>query len=191
MNRELEFPVLPKNIALISSQDAAGYQDFMEQITQNPEGYRFHIKLFDAVMQGDSAPASIMMALNRIFEHVGLFDVVVIIRGGGAVLDLTCFNDYELAFFTAQFPLPVITGIGHDKDETILDIIAHTKLKTPTAVAGYLLDCFSFADSEIDRMSINISERITEILDFHNDRLEKAIYDLKPLTERNHFKTNG
>jgi exodeoxyribonuclease VII large subunit len=169
LNKELEIPVPAKNIALITSPEAAGYRDFMNEIENNRSGYCFHIKLFKAVMQGEKAPQSIMEALGRIFNYVDIFDVVVILRGGGAVADLSCFDDYELAFTAAQYPLPIITGIGHDKDETVLDLIAHTKLKTPTAVAGYFIDHFSelesysegLMDSIIDYTKTSINENLT------------------------------
>lgn len=119
MNRELEFPVLPKTIAVISSPTAAGLGDFMNQLQTNPYGYRFQVKLFPAIMQGDKTTDSVIAALERIYEYESVFDVVVIIRGGGSQTDLGCFDSYEMAANIAQFPLPVIAGIGHERDETI------------------------------------------------------------------------
>lgn len=140
MNKELEFPVLPQRIAVITSSTAAGYEDFLEQLRQNPSSFVFYPKLFPAIMQGERVEASIIEALNRIYQHKEKFDVVVIIRGGGATSDLHCFDSYLLATNCAQFPLPIITGIGHERDETVLDHIANRRAKTPTAVASLLID---------------------------------------------------
>lgn len=139
MNRQLPLPALPQRIAVISSPTAAGWGDFVDQLIRNPFHYRFELNLFKAVMQGEQAAESMMMALEQIFAKEDEFDLVVIIRGGGAKTDLDCFDSYELATYIAQFPLPVLTGIGHERDETIADLVAHTKLKTPTAVAEFLL----------------------------------------------------
>lgn len=139
MNRELELPIVPQKIAVISSATAAGYQDFINQLNTNKPGFRFYTKLFQATMQGVDTAPSIMAALERIFQHEDFFDAVVIIRGGGATADLSSFDSYDLAYFITQFPLPVITGIGHEKDDTIVDLVAHTRLKTPTAVAEFFI----------------------------------------------------
>jgi len=138
-NKALMLPIAPQRIAVISSKQAAGYGDFIDQLTNNVNGYRFKVRLFQSLMQGDGAEASILEALGAILSSVSEFDLVVIIRGGGAALDLSCFDSYELAAAVAAFPLPVITGIGHEKDDTILDMVAHTRLKTPTAVAEFLI----------------------------------------------------
>ena len=125
MNKELELPLVPQKIAVISSATAAGYQDFMNQMETNEFGFRFYTKLFQATMQGVEAVPSIIYALERIFQYEDFFDAVVIIRGGGATADLSSFDNYDLAFNITQFPLPVITGIGHEKDDTIIDLVAH------------------------------------------------------------------
>ena len=135
MNRELEFPRLPKRIAVISSETAAGYGDFTDQLLNNEYDFQFHLKLFPAYMQGEDAENSIIHALEDIHRYENFFDVVVIIRGGGSQADLSCFNNYRLALHVVQFPLPILTGIGHEQDETIVDLVAHSQLKTPTAVA--------------------------------------------------------
>ena len=135
MNRELEFPQLPKTIAVISSPTAAGYGDFMNQLEQNAYGFQFQVKLFPAVMQGEQTTASVIAALERIYEYEELFDLVVLIRGGGSQTDLGSFDSYDLAAHVAQFPLPVLSGIGHERDETIVDRVAHLRVKTPTAAA--------------------------------------------------------
>lgn len=139
MNRELSLPLVPQKIAVISSKSAAGYQDFMNQLEHNPYGIKFYTKLFEAYMQGAATVPSIIEALEKIFNYEDFFDAVVIIRGGGATADLSSFDNYDLAFHVTQFPLPVITGIGHEKDDTIIDLVAHTRLKTPTAVAEFFI----------------------------------------------------
>ncbi len=140
LNKELELPLVPQRVAVISSETAAGYGDFVDQLSGNRFGYLFHIKLFQAYMQGEEAEQSIIQALEQIFETVDQFDVVIIIRGGGSQADLDCFNSYWLCYHITQFPLPILTGIGHERDETIADLVAHTSLKTPTAVAEFIID---------------------------------------------------
>lgn len=149
MNKQLPFPELPQRLAIISSPTAAGYGDFCDQIQNDPSHFAFYIKLFPAIMQGDQAEASIISALEKIYENIDLFDVVVIIRGGGATTDLACFDSYELALNCAQFPLPIIAGIGHQRDVSILDMVAHTSVKTPTAVAEFLISTLQNAEDVV------------------------------------------
>ena len=139
LNKELPLPTLPKRIAVITSPTAAGYEDFLNQLANNKAGYPFYPKLFPALMQGERTEESVIAALDRVYRHADCFDVVVIIRGGGATSDLNSFDSYLLAANCAQFPLPIITGIGHERDDTILDMVAHTRMKTPTAVAEFLI----------------------------------------------------
>ena len=139
LNKELPMPALPQRIAVISSPTAAGYGDFRHQLEHNPQGYYFRIELFRAVMQGEETEATILSALDGINARLDEFDVVVIIRGGGSTSDLSGFDTYLLAAACAQFPLPIITGIGHERDDTVLDSVAHTRVKTPTAAAEYLI----------------------------------------------------
>ncbi|CAN5255932.1 exodeoxyribonuclease VII large subunit [soil metagenome] len=139
MNKDLTLPLAPQRIAVISSPSAAGYEDFCMQINKNSFHYKFELTLFKAMMQGGEAKNSIISSLHKVFLQIDDFDLLVIIRGGGAQVDLDCFDTYELASHIAQFPLPVITGIGHERDETIVDLVAHTKIKTPTAVAEFLI----------------------------------------------------
>ncbi|MBQ1952792.1 MAG: exodeoxyribonuclease VII large subunit [Alistipes sp.] len=141
MNREVPLPLLVQRLAVVSSAQAAGYQDFCKELGRS--GYRFDLILFDAVMQGTAAEESILMALGRVAEQQEEFDAVVIVRGGGSTTDLNCFNAYRLSSHVAQFPLPVLTGIGHDKDQSVVDMVAHLPLKTPTAVAGWLIERMS------------------------------------------------
>lgn len=139
-NQQLELPALTQRIAVISSANAAGYGDFCNQILKNEYGLHFHLQLFPAVMQGSNVESSILEALYAIADEEEQWDAVVIIRGGGATSDLSDFDSYPLASAIAQFPLPVIVGIGHDRDQTVLDFVAHSSLKTPTAVAAFLVE---------------------------------------------------
>lgn len=140
MNKELSFPTVPQKIAVISSETAAGYQDFINQLENNSYSYIYYYKLFPSIMQGTQAEESIIHSLEKIYEYEDFFDIVVIIRGGGSQADLSCFNNYLLAANIAQYPLPVLTGIGHDKDESVADLVAYKKLKTPTAAAEYIIE---------------------------------------------------
>ncbi|MDL2266053.1 exodeoxyribonuclease VII large subunit [Parabacteroides sp. OttesenSCG-928-G07] len=151
LNKELLFPQLPQRIAIITSPTAAGYEDFMNQLTNNTSGYIFYPKLFPAIMQGEKTEESVIAALDKIYTCQDCFDVVVIIRGGGATSELNSFDSYLLAANVAQFPLPVITGIGHERDDTVLDMVAHTRMKTPTAVAEFLI---KQVDSEVQRLTL-------------------------------------
>ncbi len=137
-NGQLELEIVPKKIAIISSETAAGYDDFLNQLNNNSGGYLFEVQLFQSTMQGDGVEGSIINNLEVIRKDD--FDCVVIIRGGGASLDLAGFDNYNLGKAIAEFPIPVLTGIGHERDETIADIVSHTKLKTPTAVAEFLIE---------------------------------------------------
>ena len=184
MNKELELPLVPQRIAVISSPTSAGLQDFLDQLHSNVHQFVFYTKLFPAVMQGIDAPRSIMNALELIYEHENLFDAVVIIRGGGAQVDLACFDHYELAFHIAQFPLPVITGIGHDKDDTVIDMVAHTRMKTPTAVAEFLIGGALRFLEELKELESHFVELINEQLEDHNERLNDAADLLNQLVNR-------
>lgn len=164
LNKELDFPTLPQRIAVISSPTAAGLGDFYDQLLHNKNGYSFYIKLFPSLMQGEKTEGSIIEALERIYETCDLFDAVVIIRGGGATSELNSFDSYQLAAHCAQFPLPIITGIGHERDETIVDMVAHTRLKTPTAVAAFLITCMEHADKEITTLQQSIANMANELL---------------------------
>ncbi len=139
LNRELPLAQVPSRVAIVSARGAAGYGDFVRQLHNNPWRLRFSTTLFEATLQGERTAPSIIAALDKIMPQIDNYDCVVIIRGGGAVADLASFDNYELAFNVAQFPLPVIVGIGHDRDETVLDYVAHTRVKTPTAAAELLV----------------------------------------------------
>lgn len=139
LNKELKLPDIANRIAVISSPTAAGYEDFCNQLENNVDGFVFYTHLFPAIMQGERTEESIISALDRIYRHTNKFDAVVIIRGGGASSELSSFDSYLLAANCTQFPLPIITGIGHERDDTVLDVVAHTRAKTPTAVAEFLI----------------------------------------------------
>ena len=158
LNKELDMPMLPKRIAVISSPTAAGYGDFYNQLTNNQGGFYFHTELFPALMQGDGVEQSILRALDNIYAREEEFDVVVIIRGGGATSDLTGFDTYPLAAAVAQFPLPIITGIGHERDDTVLDMISHTRVKTPTAAAEFLIGQMQLAADELTDLAQRLNK---------------------------------
>lgn len=140
INKSLELSLIPRRIAIISSATAAGYEDFMNQLQNHPSGYVFYTRLFPSVMQGEQAGSSIINSLEAIYASGDLFDAVVLIRGGGATTDMACFDDYELALNCAQFPVPIIAGIGHQRDLSIVDMVAFQSVKTPTAAAAFLID---------------------------------------------------
>ncbi len=140
MNKALRLPTLVKRVAVVSSAEAAGYGDFCNQLQNNTYGFPFQITLFSALMQGDRAAQSIIEALDRVYGQAEAFDVVLILRGGGATTDLACFDNYDLAAHCAQFPLPIIAGIGHQRDVSVVDIVVYLSVKTPTAAAEWLID---------------------------------------------------
>ena len=158
-NKQLPFPAVPLKLAVISSPAAAGYQDFADHIKKG--GFAFRTELFTALMQGDGSPGSIIEAMEAVLEHDTSFDLLLILRGGGAVTDLHSYDNYDLAAHIAQFPIPVITGIGHHRDVHIADMVAHKALKTPTAVADFLNN--HLAEEEL---------RVVEVL----RKLEKAVH---------------
>lgn len=164
LNKEIAFPTLPQRIAVITSPTAAGYEDFLDQLLHNKEGYPFYVKLFPAVMQGEKTEESVIMALDRIYNHLSIFDVVVIIRGGGSASDLSCFDSYLLAANCAQFPLPIITGIGHERDDTIVDMVAHTRMKTPTAVAEFLIGAMDCRRDELIDLQESVMILVSGVL---------------------------
>ncbi len=182
MNRELEFPILPKTVAIISSPTAAGYGDFVDQLHRNAYGYAFHTKLFPAVMQGEKTTESIIAALEKIYEYESLFDVVVIIRGGGSQTDLGSFDSYELAVNVAQFPIPILAGIGHERDETIVDRVAYRSVKTPTAAAAFLIECFNEADAVLEEAKESLVQETRRILQEEKTRQIVRITEFKQFT---------
>ena len=183
LNKELELPVVPQRIAVISSKTAAGYGDFVDQLNENRFGYKFTIKLFQAYMQGEEAEQSIIDALEKVFEAVDKFDVVVIIRGGGSQADLNCFNSYWLCYHITQFPLPIITGIGHERDETIADMVSHTSLKTPTAVAEFIINAVSEFDSYLDQLNTQVVDIVSAQLEEWKEETERLSRNVTSLVK--------
>ena len=156
MNKKQEFPSVIQNIAVISSGTAAGYGDFVNHLKTNIYGYHVNITLYEAAMQGELTEHSVLDALNRIGDEYENYDAVAIIRGGGSKNDLSWFDNYNIAYMVTQFPLPVISGIGHERDESIVDMVAHTRMKTPTAVANFIIDYNSKFEEQIDSTSSEI-----------------------------------
>ena len=184
LQKELQLPMFCQRIAVISSANAAGYGDFVNQLENNDYGFRFHTQLFPAVMQGEGVEQSVIAALNKIFArlkkedsslftlHSSLnFDCVVIIRGGGATSDLSGFDTLALAENVANFPLPVITGIGHERDESVLDMVSHTRVKTPTAAAAFLISNLKIVLDEIEDCEQRIHAKVKQRMDMEKIRL--------------------
>ena len=167
MNRELELPRPTLRIAIVSSDTAAGYQDFMNELGRST--YRFQTTLFRSLMQGDAAEESIVAALTEIAQREEDFDVVAIIRGGGSTSDLALFDSYLIASYVAQFPLPIFSGIGHDKDVSVVDMVAHTSLKTPTAVATKLVEMADYEMTLVENFATEIAHNVEDML--HGEEL--------------------
>lgn len=167
MNRELELPRPTLRIAIVSSDTAAGYQDFMNELGRST--YRFQTTLFRSLMQGDAAEESIVAALTEIAQREEDFDVVAIIRGGGSTSDLALFDSYLIASYVAQFPMPIFSGIGHDKDVSVVDMVAHTSLKTPTAVATKLVEMADYEMTLVENFATEIAHNVEDML--HGEEL--------------------
>lgn len=180
MNREATMPAVVQRIAIVSSANAAGYQDFCKELDKSP--YRFTLTLFDAFMQGAAAEESIIEALCSVAARMEDFDAVVLIRGGGSRSDLNCFNAYRLCAHVAQFPLPVVTGIGHDKDTSVADMVAHTALKTPTAVAGWLVGRMAETDGWLDYAALQLHDTTTAAMHASEVRLERLSGEVRRLS---------
>lgn len=184
MNKGLVLSDTPQQMAVISSPTAAGLEDFMKQLQENRLGYGFSVDLFKAKMQGNEAEDSLIKALHQIYnqyeqEDENVYDCVIIIRGGGAQVDLDCFDSYNVAAHVAQFPIPVITGIGHERDETVIDLIAHTRMKTPTAVAEFLVNRLSAFEETLDEQVRSLTKVVGNALSAHDYQIQKVIADLK------------
>lgn len=171
LQKELELPLFAQRVAVISSEQAAGYGDFYNQLVNNDLGVVFQVTLFSAIMQGEQVEESIIHSLDQINVEADAFDVVVIIRGGGATADLSGFDTLALAENVANFPLPVITGIGHDRDESVLDMVAYQHLKTPTAVAAFLVDHIEQVVNRLDDCQQTILRYVTHRMDTERLRL--------------------
>lgn len=184
LNKQLMLPVVTQHLAVISSPSAAGFGDFTDQLENNARGYGFNIKLFKALMQGEKAAESIIDALLSISEKENVYDAVVIIRGGGSQIDLDCFDNYDLAAHVAQFPLPILTGIGHDRDETITDLVAHTRLKTPTAVAEFLINGMMAYEDHLDMIFSKIHQIVTSTIHSNRQQLSGLRHRLSSASTR-------
>lgn len=182
LNRELSIPLFAQRIAVISSATAAGYGDFCSQLGNNAYGFDFLVELFPAVMQGEQVEQSVIAALNRINDCADLFDCVVIIRGGGATSDLSGFDTLALAENVANFPLPVITGIGHERDESVLDMVANTRVKTPTAAAAFLIDNLKHVLDRINTAKDRITSAVRRRLDYESMRLARVSVSIPSLS---------
>lgn len=194
MQKELEMPVLPQRVAVVSAPSAAGYGDFCNQLQNNDKGYAFKVQLFPAVMQGEQTERSIIAALNAIADEMDQWDVVVIIRGGGATADLASFDTLALAENVTQFPLPIITGIGHERDDTVLDMISHTRVKTPTAAAEFLIARVDESGSFLEELAQRFSFCVLQRLEQEKHRLERmitglpAVYQSRKAREENRLQ---
>lgn len=164
LQKELMLPYLPYRLAVISAEDAAGYRDFVRHIAENPYHFKVELDLFPALMQGKECPESIVAAMDRVLEAEAEYDAVLILRGGGSKLDLACYDDYNLAAVIAQFPLPVLTAVGHDQDFHVCDMVAHEYVKTPTALADYILDIYQDEDERISALETRMRLAMTNRL---------------------------
>ena len=164
LQKELPFPYLPYRFAVISAEDAAGYRDFVRHIAENPYGFKVELDLFPAMMQGKDCPGSIVAALDAVLDSQMEYDAVLILRGGGSKLDLACYDDYQMAAVIAQYPIPVLTAVGHDQDFHVCDMVAHTYVKTPTALADFIMEIYEDEDARLStyasRMKLAFSSRI-------------------------------
>ena len=178
LQKELALPALPYRLAVISAEDAAGYRDFMRHIAENPYGFVLATELYPALMQGTDCPSSIIAALDAVLESGQAYDAVLVLRGGGSKLDLACFDNYDLAAAIAQYPLPVLTAIGHDQDYHVCDMVAHEYVKTPTALADFILEMYEDEDARIssyvNRIRLAFSNRILQ-MESSVDRLQSRI----------------
>ena len=184
LQQRLELPTLIRKVAVISAADAAGYGDFCDQLQNNRFGVKFEVELFAAVMQGDHAPKSIIKALNEIVSEEEKWDIVVIIRGGGATTDLGCFDDYELASHCAQFPLPILSGIGHTRDMSIVDMVAHTSVKTPTAAAEWLIERVAKQVEMISQLVLRLQRATQHAVVQENNKLQAYMQRMSHAAQR-------
>jgi len=195
MNKSLPFPAMPQRIAVISSKTAAGFEDFSHQLKNNSFGFKFYVKLFEALMQGQQTENSVIEQLDRIYENVQLFDAVVIIRGGGATADLSAFDNYNIAAHCAQFPLPIICGIGHQRDSFVLDEVAYASVKTPTAAAELLISKMQQQDDFINFSAQKIISFSRQNIDNQKNILKEYSYQIPlktlELLKNNHQKIDN
>lgn len=186
MQSSLEIPSLPRRIAVISSADAAGYGDFCHQLENNSGGFQFRTQLFAAIMQGEQSAKSIIQSLQQIADEIDKWDIVVIVRGGGASIDLRNFDDYELASHCAQFPLPIIAGIGHTRDISIVDMVVHSSVKTPTAAAEWLINAMQQQADRIAELYTRLQRAIQHTINQQHIRIEQLQQALQ-FTSKKHL----
>jgi len=186
MQSSLEIPSLPRRIAVISSADAAGYDDFCHQLENNSGGFQFRTQLFAAIMQGEQSAKSIIQSLQQIADEIDKWDIVVIVRGGGASTDLRNFDDYELASHCAQFPLPIIAGIGHTRDISIVDMVVHSSVKTPTAAAEWLINAMQQQADRIAELYTRLQRAIQHTINQQHIRIEQLQQALQ-FTSKKHL----
>lgn len=184
LQRSLPLPLLPRRVAVISAADAAGYGDFCHQLQDNNGGFRFRTQLFPAVMQGEQSPASIIAALQQIADTADLYDLVVIVRGGGATTDLRNFDDYSLAFHCANFPLPIIAGIGHTRDVSVVDMVVHTSVKTPTAAAEWLIAAMQAQADRLGELQLRLQRVVQMAVRKQHSKLDALWQSLRFATQR-------
>lgn len=184
LQRALPLPLLPRRVAVISAADAAGYGDFCHQLQSNSGGFRFRTQLFPAVMQGEQSPASIIAALQQIAATADLYDLVVIVRGGGATTDLRNFDDYSLAFHCANFPLPIIAGIGHTRDVSVVDMLVHTSVKTPTAAAEWLIAAMQAQADRLSELHLRLQRVVQMAVRKQHSKLDALWQSLRFATQR-------
>ena len=190
LNKSIEPPSVIKNIAVISSPSAAGYEDFINQLQNNRYGYQFEVTLFKSIMQGNTAPESIVHSLLSIHNSNITFDTVVIIRGGGSQIDLDCFDDYDLAAHCCQFPLPLLSGIGHERDESVLDMVAFRSLKTPTAVAEWIINLNIDFEVALTQKFELISKTVLQKLRLEEQNLKQIISRIRTSSKVIHANEN-
>lgn len=188
MQRNLPLPSLLKRIAVISSNDAAGYGDFCHQLKNNNNDLHFHVQLFPALMQGEQSPASIIQSLQQIADDMNSWDLVVIVRGGGATTDLRNFDNYELASHCAQFPLPIIAGIGHTRDISIVDMVVHTSVKTPTAAAEWIVGRMVGQAERINELNERLKNAVKQSIFRQQQRLGNLLQSLRFITQQRLYK---
>ena len=184
MQRSLKIATLPRRIAVVSASDAAGYGDFCHQLESNSSGFRFRTQLYPAVMQGEQSPGSIIRALEEIAKKAEEFDVVVIVRGGGASTDLRNFDDYSLALHCANFPLPIIAGIGHTRDVSVVDMVVHTSVKTPTAAAEWLINAMQEQAEKVGELYVRLQRVAQHAIHKQQNRLEGLWQALRFATQK-------
>ena len=184
MQKALTMPLLPRRVAVISAADAAGYGDFCHQLESNHSGFLFRTQLFPALMQGEQSPASIIHALEDIAAVIEEYDVVVIVRGGGASTDLRNFDDYTLASHCAQFPLPIIAGVGHTRDVSVVDMVVHTSVKTPTAAAEWLINAMQAQADRINELSTRLQRVAQQAVRQQYSKLDNLWQSVRFATQR-------